>query len=71
MKEKIFLSLKGAMIFSVVVMIALSFVATASATNGYFSHGSAPRIRRWEERADYLDSWQHQPTRPGWFYGNV
>jgi long-chain fatty acid transport protein len=39
MKEKIFRGLKGVMVFSVAVMIALSFVATASATNGYFSHG--------------------------------
>lgn len=39
MKGKIFLSLKGVMVFSVVVIIALSFVAAASATNGYFSHG--------------------------------
>jgi len=39
MKEKTFLSLKGLVMFSVVMMIALSFVATASATNGYFAHG--------------------------------
>lgn len=39
MKEKTFLCLKGLVIFSIVVMIALSFVATASATNGYFAHG--------------------------------
>jgi long-chain fatty acid transport protein len=39
MKEKTVLSLKGLVVFSVVMMIALSFVATASATNGYFAHG--------------------------------
>jgi len=38
-KKKIFQSFKAAMIFSFVVIIMLSFVATASATNGYFSHG--------------------------------
>jgi long-chain fatty acid transport protein len=38
-KKKIFQSFKAAMIFSFVVITALSFVATASATNGYFSHG--------------------------------
>ena len=39
MKKKIFQSFKAAMIFSFVVIIMLSFVATASATNGYFAHG--------------------------------
>jgi long-chain fatty acid transport protein len=39
MKEKTFLSLKGLVIFSVIVITALSFIATASATNGYFAHG--------------------------------
>jgi long-chain fatty acid transport protein len=38
-KKKIFQSFKSAMIFSFVVIMMLSFVATASATNGYFSHG--------------------------------
>ncbi len=32
-------NLREAMIFAVVIIITLSFVTTASATNGYFSHG--------------------------------
>jgi long-chain fatty acid transport protein len=39
MKGKIFLNLKNVLILWVAFIMTCSFVATASATNGYFSHG--------------------------------
>jgi hypothetical protein len=69
MKKKTFLNLKGFMVFSVVVMMALSFVATASATNGYFAHGYSVKNKALAgaQAQHYLwIPWQHPPTPPEW-----